>query len=134
MSDDFKFKVGDKVRSLAWDMDSWCEILCIAERTFFARDRGGSEGCYSKELIWQLYQEPKKTKLVSPAITNDRVENYWRMTNALWEDGEQNPMTGFKWPARVVLKNLRWTDKNRNTVDSGTHQLEGDLFFEVEES
>lgn len=116
MSDDFKFKVGDKVTRSAFP-DVWVEILYVGRDRFFCRNHMGSEGDYSKSSDWQLYQEPKKTKLV-PML--EFINSYWT------KDTHES--------ARVVLKNLRWLDKDGKPVGSDENQLEGDLFFEVEES
>lgn len=123
MSDDFKFKVGDKVVRSAFP-DVWVEILYVGRDRFFCRNHMGIEGDYSKSSDWQLYTEPKKTKLVSPSvvIANQPIKGF----------GIQETRVHLPAQARVVLKNLRWIDKDCKPVGSDENQLEGDLFFIVE--
>jgi hypothetical protein len=71
VTDEFNFKVGDKIIRKT-DAVTWVEILYVGQERFFCRSVFGSEGDYSKSDNWQLYTppeeaKPQKTKLVSPS-------------------------------------------------------------------
>lgn len=134
MTDGFKFKVGQKVQDLFNGLP--IEILYVGENLFFGRSAGYMEGAYPCSAEWQLYQEPKKTKLVSPAI----CKSPGRSGNIILGQflNESNPCGDLvvQWPARIVLKNVRRQTPVREgsnlVINYEEGDIEADLFFEVE--
>lgn len=145
MSDEFKFKTGDTIRSAV--VRGRVLVTAIGENSFLGREDGKThEESWSKMAgyNWQLYTPPeeKKTKLVSPAIvtvlngfTGGGRETFARELFA--KDPGAIRDGPHVWPARIVLKNVRKImpmfpgAQGGDIFKSEEQDMEADIFFEV---
>ena len=113
----FPFKVGDKIRRTNWFKSRYVQVLYIGEYSFFGCEHGGtSEGLessydYVGVLNWELYVEPKKTKLVALAVVSTSpAHNIWFVSKRLYSSKREAieafgcPEDKVIWPAGPMIE------------------------------
>lgn len=105
--------VGKKVRCVTWDEVRYVEVLCVGNEYFFGKLNVGSwnashvcsEGAYLLDNSWELYEEPKKKKILSPAVF--KSVRIYCITPECYESEEEARVTlkecFISWPAMQLI-------------------------------
>lgn len=98
-----KEHVGKKVRRDSWDADQFVVVIAVGNWMFIAsrKDEVRGEECFTDlKGDWELYEEPKQYKIVSPAVI---CEQSYQITTQVYETEEKArlewPTSFHSWPA-----------------------------------
>lgn len=100
--------VGQKIRWSTWDMDEWVILRYVGKKCVFAEASSGKDDCREdwwnisdkSNAYWELYEEPKKYEIVSPAVIG---EQSYQITTQVYETEQKArlewPTSFHSWPA-----------------------------------
>jgi len=77
--------VGKKITKSLWGDGRFMEILCVGDQFIFGRVETGEEiTVHRLSDCWELCEEPKKVKLVAPALFLEEYMTEWGVTTELY--------------------------------------------------